>query len=382
MHWYAWWKLCYPKREGGMGFRDFHSFNLAMLAKQIWRMTNDPESLCAKVLRAKYYSHGDILKAGPKAGSSFTWQSIIAGLATFKRGYVWRVGNGERIDIWQDPWIPSSPDRRITTPRGTILYSKVSDLIDPVTEQWDNEILVSLFNPLDVSRILQIPLHNRGFEDFIAWNLSKNGRYTVRSGYHAQWRHQFGNPADHLPLPGSAATNPVWKCLWQLKLPSKIKIFMWRALHGILPLKGILASRHVGTTSECPICQEDPEDIIHLLFKCPTAMELWESLGIQNYIDTSLGANQGSAILEDILKSNHTVLPGFNLGMKEVIVTCSWYLWWIRRRRTHNEETPLYESVKCQFWLLWLMLLNQSVHQEEPWTATGKDHNHVRLRSM
>jgi hypothetical protein len=106
MHWYAWWKLCYPKSEGGMGFRDFHYFNLAMLAKQTWHLITNLYSLCARVLRAKYYSHGDLLKAGPKAGSPFTWQSIIAGLATFKRGCVWRVGNGENINIWQDPWIP------------------------------------------------------------------------------------------------------------------------------------------------------------------------------------------------------------------------------------------------------------------------------------
>jgi hypothetical protein len=88
MHWYAWWKLCYPKIEGGMGFRDFHSFNLAMLAKQVWRLINEPESLCVKVLRVKYYPPGDILKGGPKAGSSYTWQSIVAGLATFKRGHM------------------------------------------------------------------------------------------------------------------------------------------------------------------------------------------------------------------------------------------------------------------------------------------------------
>jgi hypothetical protein len=184
MHWFAWWKLCYPKREGGMGFRDFHSFNLAMLAKQTWRLISDPDSLCAQVLRAKYYPHGDILKAGPKAGSSFMWQSIFAGVATFKRGYVWRVGNGEKINMWQDPWIPSSPDRKLITPRGASIYTKVSDLIDPVSEQWDEEVLRSLLSPVDVNRILQIPLHNRGFDDFVAWGFSKHGRYTVRSGYH------------------------------------------------------------------------------------------------------------------------------------------------------------------------------------------------------
>ena len=50
MHSYAWCILCYPKNEGGMGFRDFHSFNLAMLAKQGWRLINEPESLCARIL--------------------------------------------------------------------------------------------------------------------------------------------------------------------------------------------------------------------------------------------------------------------------------------------------------------------------------------------
>jgi hypothetical protein len=72
LHLYSWWKMCFPKKEGGMGFRDLHSFNLAMLSKQVSRLIDEPDSLCAEILRAKYYPHDDVLKAGPKAGSSFT----------------------------------------------------------------------------------------------------------------------------------------------------------------------------------------------------------------------------------------------------------------------------------------------------------------------
>lgn len=49
MHWFAWWKLCFPKSLGGLGYRDFHSFNLAMLAKQAWRLFTNPDSFCAKI---------------------------------------------------------------------------------------------------------------------------------------------------------------------------------------------------------------------------------------------------------------------------------------------------------------------------------------------
>ena len=89
MHWFAWWKICVPKERGGMGFRDLHCFNLALLAKQCWRLLCEPDSLCATVLRAKYFPEGDLLNCSLKKGNSYTWQSLWYGIQSFKRGNIY-----------------------------------------------------------------------------------------------------------------------------------------------------------------------------------------------------------------------------------------------------------------------------------------------------
>jgi hypothetical protein len=192
MHWKAWWKLCIPKGKGGMGFRDLHCFNTAMLAKQIWRLLSEPNSLCARVLRSKYYPDGKLLQARMKSGSSFTWQSVLAGLECFKRGYIWRVGDGSQINIWKDNWIPTSHNLRVISPRGRNLVTTVDELINPIDGQWDVQLINDIFWPIDAHRILQIPIAN-GREDLVAWHHNRNGIFSVRSAYHCQWKHKFGS---------------------------------------------------------------------------------------------------------------------------------------------------------------------------------------------
>ena len=52
INWLSWEKLTRPKLEGGMGFKDLRQFNLAMLAKQGWRLLQDQESLLFRCLNA------------------------------------------------------------------------------------------------------------------------------------------------------------------------------------------------------------------------------------------------------------------------------------------------------------------------------------------
>jgi hypothetical protein len=85
-----------------------------------------------------------------------------------------------------------------------------------------------------------------------------------------------------------------------------------------------------------------PEDVKHLLFQCDTTRDLWSTLGLSATIDeASQTDHSGSVILEILLREQDKVMPGYaSLGLKEVIGVTCWYIWWIRRRRTHNESVP------------------------------------------
>lgn len=77
MHWTQWMNLCKPKQFGGMRFRNLSDFNRALLAKQVWRIIREPNSLLATVLKARYLKHTDIMEAGIGSNPSYIWRSIF-----------------------------------------------------------------------------------------------------------------------------------------------------------------------------------------------------------------------------------------------------------------------------------------------------------------
>jgi hypothetical protein len=99
IHWLSWETMIKPKKEGGLGFRDIHAFNIAMMSKQAWRLLQKPDSLCSRVLQAKYYPGCTCLEAQARPGISYSWRSILGGVELLKKGLIWRVGDGENLNI-------------------------------------------------------------------------------------------------------------------------------------------------------------------------------------------------------------------------------------------------------------------------------------------
>lgn len=184
--WTSWSDLCKPKKCGGLSFRDLRSFNLALLAKQSWRLLQFPDSLMSKVFKAKYFPHSKYLEATLGSRPSATWRGILKARTFFAKGIRMRIGNGQATRIWGSDWIPDDGNFRVFTPQPlhSLFPDRVGDLIDPTTRTWRVELVNETFCPVDRARILAIQVGAMDVDDRMVWQLSKDGKFSVKSCYH------------------------------------------------------------------------------------------------------------------------------------------------------------------------------------------------------
>ena len=108
MTWLSWEKMCAPKKDGGLGFRDLKAFNIALLAKQGRCLQSNTRSLVHRVLKACYFPDCDFIDAELGQTPSYAWRSIMVAQDVVRDGHQWQVGDGTSIQIWRDKWLPKS----------------------------------------------------------------------------------------------------------------------------------------------------------------------------------------------------------------------------------------------------------------------------------
>jgi hypothetical protein len=274
IHWKAKREIFKSKLAGGLGFRDMHLFNKAMLAKQVWRLQTDPNSLLGLSLKAKYYPNTDILHAQQGRYSSYAWQSIYQSISTIKRGSCWKVGNGNSINIWEDNWVAWQNGYKVLTPRqDQINIQTVKELIlDTPTKQWNSNLIDQIFIPSEGNLIKQTPLIMEPMDDQITWPHSKEGTYSVKSGYNLL---KHWSDSEH-PSPANTSNQQEhWKKLWNLNTIPRHKALLWRIIHRAIPVRSSLAKRGINCNILCPRCLQQEETIEHAFMHCERASKIW-----------------------------------------------------------------------------------------------------------
>ncbi|CAN7044661.1 unnamed protein product [Brassica rapa subsp. trilocularis] len=277
IHWVSWEKMCLPKSNGGMGFRDLESFNQALLAKQAWKILTQPLSLVAKFLKSRYFNKGEFLEAVVGDRPSFAWRSLVFGRELLKKGLRHRVGDGLDTRVWLDKWV-EDPEEGLRAPwiknQSFDVNLRANSLIDMQTKRWNFNRLHEVFVAGDVEIIMRNqPVVERA--DYYTWKFNKSGQITVKSAY---WLASTTKAKRNLPEAFmEPSVNGLKEEVWKVKTLPKIRVFLWKSLSSALPTADLLNARGMKVDNRCQTCGDESDSINHLLFECCFARRVWRN---------------------------------------------------------------------------------------------------------
>ncbi|KAG6625150.1 hypothetical protein CIPAW_16G076300 [Carya illinoinensis] len=317
VHWIHWNQLRKAKSQGGLGLRDFSNFNLALLAKQGWRVVNNPDSLAARVLKEKYFSNSSFLSTKLGQNSSYLWQSFLAARSLLKEGLVWRIGDGASTEIWNDRWLlRQSIYRTPISVRFLQADTKVSNLISSSTNQWKRDLVYAMFSREEAECIVAIPLSPYPKPDRRVWRCTTSGEFSVKSAYHLLTeKDEQLNGQSSAPSP----SKPPWTKVWNLNVPNATKTFLWRACLNGLPTRDNLMKRTVVEDPACPVCGLQPETVEHILWSCASARDVWSL--------SSRKLQKAGPLFHHFRELVEVFIEALDIKDLKVFAVTSWLIW-------------------------------------------------------
>lgn len=107
---------------------------------------------------------------------------------------------------------------------------RVYSLLDNNTNQWDTQKIWSVFDGRVAVSILKVDLGCSRQSDKWIWTTERSGNFSVKSAYHL-----LQNCREEGESSTASHQKSIWKHIWKIKTPQKIKLFSWRVCHNVIP---------------------------------------------------------------------------------------------------------------------------------------------------
>uniref|UniRef100_A0A0A9ESI1 Reverse transcriptase zinc-binding domain-containing protein n=1 Tax=Arundo donax TaxID=35708 RepID=A0A0A9ESI1_ARUDO len=251
-------------------------FNQALLARQAWCLIHFPNSLRARLLKAKYFPNGELIDTVFRGDASSTWRGVEHRLELLEKGLIWCIGSGQKVQIWRERWIPRAPPLKISLCKGRCRLRWVSQLMKEGRKEWDVDRFKECLFKHDWEEVLKVQLSDR-LDDDLAWHYEKTRMFSVQSAYKLALGEQSVGTLQSSNSHGDGSRQ-IWDKIWSAQVPQKVRIFAWRlALNGLATQN----NRHRQTlapSAVCQICGREDEDARHAVTRCTKAVALRQAM--------------------------------------------------------------------------------------------------------
>jgi hypothetical protein len=320
-----WEVVCTPKDQGGLGVLNLEIHNKCLLSKWLFKLING-DVVWQQLLKNKYLRNKNLTQVQYMPGDTQFW----AGLMKVKKEFLslgkFDLGNESQVRFWEDSWIRSRPLKsffptvyNIVRRKNASVRSVMSTI--PLNVAFRRSLIgvnLQAWHSV-VAMVANIQLTNQ--RDRFMWGLHQNGLFSVKSMYRA--------------LLGTQALS-YNTFIWKLKLPLKIKVFLWHLYKGVVLTKDNLARRQWQGDRKCYFCFSN-ESIQRLFFYCHFAKF------IRKIVHVSFNLSSPTSIHNIFLDW----LEGINRKLKsKIIVGASalcWAIWLSRNDIVFNKTvSPFY----------------------------------------
>ncbi|OVA01250.1 Ribonuclease H domain [Macleaya cordata] len=273
-----------------------------MIARNAWRLVEEPDSIWGRVLKGKYFRNSDFIYSKCPTSASWAWKCLHTIKEKIKPFISWIVGDGKFIDPWCDRWVPDIGvplPKENTSPDPNL---KVADFIDQESRMWNRRKLQTHFDQSSFEKIVRIPLSSTNTPDRRAWDLTRDGRFTTKSAY--------------------VGLNAI-------------------------PVRAILNQRMNVGDILCPRCHLEAETIIHALVTCPHVSRIWFLSRLNAHTDQFKDKSIG-----DWLRYWCDLNPlnaNLDLSQEFLFVACLlWAIWNSRNTLIHKNHNEPMQTILAQ----------------------------------
>jgi hypothetical protein len=238
--------------------------NKCLLTKWIFKIECGEDNLCCTRLRQKYLGEKGFFRY-KKSGCSQFWKSLLDVRNDRARSFKYIIGDGKKVRFWHDTWLGDCP-LKISFPHLYFICNQQDVSVYRVFNQGNLRLTFRRnFGCREDQELAELTELVGGVsfsenKDIVKWVLEKSGRFTTSSMYK--------------DLTFTGFFDRWMQCLWQTKIPLKIKIFLWQVINDKIQSAEQLKKRNRTGPIECGLCGQ-AETTNHIFFHCALASFCW-----------------------------------------------------------------------------------------------------------